>query len=89
MDYDPQEKDQDRSKRIRSLMQANYQKKKDKEPIEIELKCLKNRNGYQFTIPFYMVPAFNYFEEVQEKDGFVHYPGSTPFDKLKKDIPMV
>ena len=89
MDYDPQEKDQDRSKRIRGLMQTNYQKKKDKEPIEIELKCLKNRNGYQFTIPFYMVPAFNYFEEVQEKDGFVHYPVSTPFYKLKKDVPMV
>lgn len=89
MDYDPKEDNQERSKRIRSLMQTNYQRKKDKQPIEIELKCLKNRNGYQFTIPFYMVPAFNYFEEIQEKDGFVHYPGSTPFDKLKKDVPMV
>ena len=41
------------------------QAKEMKEPVQIELKCLKNRNGYQFTICFEMQAAFNYFAEVE------------------------
>lgn len=65
MDYQPGETDGRRKERLRDLTKDNFRRKELKEPIKIELKCLKNRNGYQFTAGFNMMPAFNYFEEAQ------------------------
>lgn len=63
MDYQPGESENSRKGRLRDLMKDIFRRKELKEPIQIELKCLKNRNGYQFTACFDMLPAFNYFEE--------------------------
>lgn len=90
MDFLPgegSEKDKKRNERIRDIIQGNQAKKRQKEPIEIELKCLKNRNGYTFTVPLLMLSAFNHFEE---KEGFRPLPDGTespfesPFGKYKK-----
>lgn len=82
MDYQEGESEKDRSRRLRDLMQDIYRKKEQKEFIKIELKCLKNRNGYQFTIPFQMLCAFNYFEESQEAEGGQEFRKcmASPFD---------
>lgn len=87
MDRQPKESDKDRAERIRTLMTHIWKNKQEKEPIEIELKCLKNRNGYQFTIPFNMLSAFNYFDEIKENSGFKKCIGSTPFDNMS--VPVV
>lgn len=63
MDYQSGESDKARAGRLRDLTKEIFRLKEAKEPIEVELKCLKYRNGYQFTIPFRMIPAFNFFEE--------------------------
>lgn len=65
MDYQPSETEKNRTARLRDLMKDVYRMKEMKEPVQIELKCLKNRNGYQFTICFEMQAAFNYFAEVE------------------------
>ena len=69
MDYQPGESEKNRSQRLRDLMDNIYTKKERKEPIPVELKCLKNRNGYQFTLQFTMQAAFNYFEESKSSTG--------------------
>lgn len=63
MDYQSGESEKARAGRLRDLTKEVFRLKEAKEPIDIELKCLKYRNGYQFTIPFRMVAAFNFFEE--------------------------
>lgn len=63
MDYQPGETENRRKERLRDLTKQNFSRKEQKEQIQIELKCLKNRNGYQFTVCFEMQAAFNYFEE--------------------------
>lgn len=70
MDYQENETDSQRKKRLRMLMDDIYTKKYKKEPLNIDLKCLKNRNGYPFTLGFYMVPSYNYFESIIENRGF-------------------
>ena len=62
MDYQADESF-NRASRLRELMKDIYRRKENKEPIQVELKCLKNRNGYQFTVGFDMYPAFNCFIE--------------------------
>ena len=69
MDYQPGESEKNRSQRLRDLMDDIYKRKERKEPIPVELKCLKNRNGYQFTLQFSMMAAFNYFEETKSSTG--------------------
>lgn len=81
MDYQPNESEKSRSARLRDLMNDIYRKKEMKEPISVELKCLKNRNGYQFTINFEMLSAFNHFEEVNPAQLI----GLAP-NKMKKPI---
>ena len=62
MDYEKNELPIERSRRLRELLRANIEKKCNKTPIQIELKCLKNRNGCQFALPFQVMPAYSHFE---------------------------
>jgi len=64
MDYDPTESEKERKKRLSEMKRENEGKKFRKEPIKIELKCLKNRNGTQFSLMFYFCSAFNCYEEI-------------------------
>lgn len=69
MDYQAGEGEKARAGRLRDLTKEVYRRKENKEPVEVELKCLKFRNGYQFTIRFEMIPAFNHFAEVEESQA--------------------
>lgn len=82
------EKDKKRAERIRTLIDSNYIKKRNKEPVKIELKCLKNRNGYQFSIVFDMINAYNYFaeEKTNNKKSGNTETGKSPFDDVKGKI---
>lgn len=81
----PEESDKEYMKRINELRIQNDSKKANKEPIMIELKCLKNRNGNIFSSMFYFINAFNYYEELYfDSDGFTNATGKTPFDKPAK-----
>lgn len=86
MDYIGGETDKKRKERLRELIQRNLAKKRNKEPIQIDLKCLKQRNGYQFTIEFYMMPAFNHFESILGRAGLEEWKKvheeNTPFKKM-------
>lgn len=70
MEYQEGDSDKKRKERLKDMMNEIYRKKKSREPIEVELKCLKNRNGHQFTLSFRMIPACNYFEPMFSKEGF-------------------
>ncbi|MBQ0068019.1 MAG: toprim domain-containing protein [Phascolarctobacterium sp.] len=80
MEYMNGETEKNRKERIRNLTNEIYRKKRNKEPIEIELKCLKQRKGYQFTLSFYMVNAFNHFEALLGRAAFQKCTTPTPFD---------
>lgn len=64
MDYIEGEGKEARNKRIRTLNKENGDKKGKKDPVLIELKCLKNRNGRTFSKAFRFIHAFNIFEEI-------------------------
>lgn len=66
MDYQEGESSDRRKKRLRDLIEENFKKKRDREPIDVELKCLKQRTGYQFSLGFSMMPAYNYFEPKED-----------------------
>lgn len=66
MDYQDGDSEKARKNRLRDLMTDIYRRKREREPIVIELKCLKNRNGYQFSLQFLMMPAYNHFEAITE-----------------------
>lgn len=68
---------------VRDIYNQAQTKKRNKEEIAVDLKVLKNRNGYQFTTSFYMMPAFNCFEQRIGVDAW-QKAGVTPFDKKKK-----
>lgn len=70
MDYQEGDSDKKRKERLRGLMNEIQRRKRSREPIEIELKCLKNRNGYNFSMGFYMIPAYNHFEAFMSAAGF-------------------
>ena len=63
MDYKDGESDKNRKERLRCLFDTVYHAKRNKAMVDVELKCLKNRNGYQFSTEFAMNPAFNYFRD--------------------------
>ena len=63
MDYEHGEKEQTRLSRIRELEKNTIQRKNNNQPIAIEIKCLKNRFGCQFSIMFDMMPGFSHFSE--------------------------
>lgn len=67
MDYDKKggETATARNQRINELLDKNNELKKMREPVEIQLKCLKNRNGNTFSADFTLIHAYNRFYEYQ------------------------
>lgn len=79
MDYKEKERDGDREKRIRELLKKNDEDAKSGQPVKIDVKLLKNRNGgrgMSDTMLFW--PMFNLFEECT--DGFEPVDG----EKVRK-----
>lgn len=75
MDYKDGEKDGDRDKRVRQMLRENEQRARDGQPIEIDVKLLKNRNGGRgMSDPMLFWPRFNLFEECT--NGFKPLPDS-------------
>lgn len=66
MDYQDGEGSDSRKKRLRELTKDIFRKKREREPIAVDLKCLKQRTGYQFSIAFAMMPAYNNFTPMAE-----------------------
>lgn len=65
MDYEEGEQDKAREKRIRTIRKQNEEKKSRGEPIRVELKILKNRNGViGDPIPYLFTARYNHFSEV-------------------------
>lgn len=82
MDYKEGEAGTARIKRIRELLTNNRTKAASKGAVEVELKCLKNRNGGLFRAKYYFVPAFNYYGELM----FLQDDETAPFTgELKKE----
>ena len=73
MEYIEGDTDKKRKERLRDLTATIYRNKRERKPIEIELKCLKSRNGYQFSMGFYMQPAYNHFEQILNRGEFESY----------------
>ena len=65
MDYQKGETATARKTRINTLLEVNNELKKTKEPVNIQLKCLKNRNGNLFSANFTLIHAYNRFYEYQ------------------------
>lgn len=65
MDYQKGETATARNTRINTLLEMNNELKKTKEPVSIQLKCLKNRNGNLFSANFTLIHAYNRFCENQ------------------------
>ena len=63
MDYCEGETDKIREKRIRELILEQSEKGKTGKTQEIQIKVLKNRNGYKGNITVDFYPKFNYFKE--------------------------
>ena len=64
MDYEDGEQDKAREKRIRTMRKQNEERKSRGEPIRVELKILKSRNGViGEPIPFLFTARYNYFAE--------------------------
>ncbi len=61
MDYMEGEKAQVREERIRSLFRENKQKSRKGQPVQIQLKILKNRSGGITDMGFYYYPMFNHY----------------------------
>lgn len=84
MDYKDNESDKDREKRIRTMRKANEAKKSSGEPICVELKILKNRNGViGEPIPYLFTSRYNHFSEATAQ----FTPANdvvTPFDEPRK-----
>lgn len=70
MDYQPKEKDGDRQKRIRELLDAQIAIGKSGKAQSIQVKILKNRNGSKGSTVIEFYPMFNYFSE-KGKSGIV------------------
>ena len=66
MDYQDGEGSDSRKKRIRELTKDILRRKREREPISVDLKCLKQRTGYQFSINLAMMPAYNNFTPMAE-----------------------
>ena len=61
MDYYEGEKAAAREERIRALYKENKQKSKKGQPVQIQLKILKNRSGGLADMGFYYYPMFNHY----------------------------
>lgn len=62
LDYQEEEKDAQRTGRVRALIKKNEQLGKALKSQDIQLKVLKNRNGKRGSCRFDFWPAFNYFK---------------------------
>lgn len=84
MDYEEGEQDKAREKRIRTIRKQNEEKKSRGEPIRVELKILKNRNGViGDPIPYLFTARYNHFSEATAQ----FTPADdveTPFDAPRK-----
>lgn len=65
MDYQENENQKERDKRIRSLLRENIEAGKKGEPQHIQLKILKNRNGSKGDTRLEFLPLFNYFRDAK------------------------
>ena len=74
MEHKKLETDKDYRIRITALKESNTQKKANKTPVTILLKCLKNRNGNTFSCNFNFLHAYNYFEEIKNDDDHFLFP---------------
>lgn len=63
MDYFEGETDKNRDKRIRDLIREQSERGKSGKTQKIQIKVLKNRNGYKGNITMDFYPKFNYFRE--------------------------
>lgn len=63
MDYKDGETDRDRLKRLRNLRKSINDAAKTGLPIQIQLKVLKNRNGYRDSVYYDFTPRYNRFDE--------------------------
>lgn len=68
MDYRDGEKDKERIARIADLRKKNRELINAGQPIEIQLKMLKNRNGRRIDDIFAANLSYNYFEEVSDNN---------------------
>jgi len=68
MDYEAGETEKERLKRIRELNETNTLKARRGEPVQMELKVLKNRNGRKGTTVLNFHPMFNYFTDTEPEE---------------------
>jgi replicative DNA helicase len=68
MDYDEDETDSERTRRIRELVSDNEAKGKIGESLYMQVKVLKNRNGCKGSALLKFYPRFNYFQDANESD---------------------
>lgn len=61
------EEESEKKKKIRELRASNINKQRISEPIELELKILKNRNGTQETLTLEFLSRYSYFSEKAPK----------------------
>lgn len=84
MDYNDGEQDKAREQRIRTIRKENEEKKSRGEPIRVELKILKNRNGVLGApIPYLFTARFNHFVEASSQFSPAD-DVQTPFDESSK-----
>jgi replicative DNA helicase len=93
MDYQPKEKDGDRQKRIRELLEQQIAIGKSGKAQSIQVKILKNRNGSKGDTVIDFYPMFNLFSE-KGKSGIAQATGGedagdwTRIDGTEEDIPF-
>lgn len=75
MDYQPKEKDGDRQKRIRELLEQQIVIGKSGAAQKIQVKILKNRNGSKGDTVIDFYPMFNFFSE-KGKSGIAKATGA-------------
>ena len=81
MDYRDREGTDKRKKRLRELTKEIYRKKREREKITVDLQCLKQRTGYQFTLAFAMMPAYNYFAPMDDLERALNEPPEEEIDE--------
>ena len=66
MDYDESEGEKDRLKRVRGIFKDVIKESKQGEPIDVQVKVLKARNGLKGDTVLKFYPKFNYFTDTKE-----------------------
>lgn len=82
MEWREGEKEQDRLKRIREMMNENDNAARKGEAVQIEVKVMKNRNGGRgMSDPLDFFPMFNLFQETPS--GYTRVNVDTPFTQKR------